>query len=178
MRIYPAIHYTMGGLWVDYKLMTTIPGLFVIGEANFSDHGANRLGASALMQGLSDGYFVIPYTIGNYIATTKFDKVDTSRIRKFARPRHASADHRLNACCRSRASALSIRFTANSAKSCGTTAACRARREGLESRDRNRFASCARNTGENVKVLGQWRGDEPVSWKRPDAWRISSNWPS
>ena len=64
MRIYPAIHYTMGGLWVDYHLMSTIPGLFVIGEANFSDHGANRLGASALMQGLSDGYFVIPYTIG------------------------------------------------------------------------------------------------------------------
>ena len=69
MRIYPAIHYTMGGLWVDYQLMSTIPGLFVIGEANFSDHGANRLGASALMQGLSDGYFVVPYTLGNYLAS-------------------------------------------------------------------------------------------------------------
>jgi succinate dehydrogenase / fumarate reductase flavoprotein subunit len=68
MRIYPAIHYTMGGLWVDYNLMTTIPGCFALGEANFSDHGANRLGASALMQGLSDGYFVIPYTIGDYLA--------------------------------------------------------------------------------------------------------------
>jgi len=68
MRIYPAPHYTMGGLWVDYNLQSTIPGLFVIGEANFSDHGANRLGASALMQGLADGYFVIPYTIGNYLA--------------------------------------------------------------------------------------------------------------
>ena len=78
MRIYPAIHYTMGGLWVDYNLQSTIPGLFVLGEANFSDHGANRLGASALMQGLSDGYFVIPYTIGNYLATNKFAKVDTS----------------------------------------------------------------------------------------------------
>ena len=66
MRIYPAVHYTMGGLWVDYELMTTIPGLYSLGEANFSDHGANRLGASALMQGLADGYFVIPYTIGNY----------------------------------------------------------------------------------------------------------------
>ena len=75
MRIYPAIHYTMGGLWVDYQLMSTIPGLFVLGEANFSDHGANRLGASALMQGLSDGYFIIPYTIGNYLASSKFDKV-------------------------------------------------------------------------------------------------------
>jgi len=78
MRIYPAIHYTMGGLWVDYYLMSTIPGLFVIGEANFSDHGANRLGASALMQGLADGYFVLPYTIGDYIAKNKFDKVDVS----------------------------------------------------------------------------------------------------
>ncbi|HWD21008.1 MAG TPA: fumarate reductase/succinate dehydrogenase flavoprotein subunit [Verrucomicrobiae bacterium] len=71
MRIYPAVHYTMGGLWVDYHLMSTIPGCFVLGEANFSDHGANRLGASALMQGLADGYFVIPYTIANYLATSK-----------------------------------------------------------------------------------------------------------
>ena len=78
MRIYPAIHYTMGGLWVDYNLMTTVPGLFALGEANFSDHGANRLGASALMQGLSDGYFVIPYTLGNYVASNKLEKVDTS----------------------------------------------------------------------------------------------------
>jgi len=71
MRIYPAAHYTMGGLWVDYNLMSTIPGLFVVGEANFSDHGANRLGASALMQGLADGYFIPPYTIGNYLAQNK-----------------------------------------------------------------------------------------------------------
>ncbi len=69
MRIYPAVHYTMGGLWVDYNLMTTVPGLYALGEANFSDHGANRLGASALMQGLADGYFVIPYTLGDYLAT-------------------------------------------------------------------------------------------------------------
>ncbi len=74
MRIYPAVHYTMGGTWVDYNLMSTVPGLFVIGEANFSDHGANRLGASALMQGLSDGYFVLPYTIGNYFASEKQPK--------------------------------------------------------------------------------------------------------
>jgi len=77
MRIYPAVHYTMGGLWVDYHLMSTIPGLFVLGEANFSDHGANRLGASALMQGLADGYFVIPYTLGDYIARQPFDPVST-----------------------------------------------------------------------------------------------------
>ena len=77
MRIYPAIHYTMGGLWVDYNLMSNVPGLHVLGEANFSDHGANRLGASALMQGLADGYFVIPYTIGNYLASTSLPKVST-----------------------------------------------------------------------------------------------------
>lgn len=76
MRIYPAVHYTMGGLWVDYELMTTVPGLYCLGEANFSDHGANRLGASALMQGLADGYFVIPYTIGNYLA----DEIRTKEI--------------------------------------------------------------------------------------------------
>jgi succinate dehydrogenase / fumarate reductase flavoprotein subunit len=75
MRIYPASHYTMGGLWVDYNLMSTIPGLFVLGEANFSDHGANRLGASALMQGLADGYFIIPYTIGDYLARQKAERV-------------------------------------------------------------------------------------------------------
>ncbi len=77
MRIYPAVHYTMGGLWVDYNLMSTIPGLHVLGEANFSDHGANRLGASALMQGLADGYFVIPYTLGHYLAGNTFPKVST-----------------------------------------------------------------------------------------------------
>ena len=76
MRIYPAVHYTMGGLWVDYELQTTVPGLYALGEANFSDHGANRLGASALMQGLADGYFVIPYTLGNYLA----DDIRTSSI--------------------------------------------------------------------------------------------------
>jgi succinate dehydrogenase / fumarate reductase flavoprotein subunit len=78
MRIYPAVHYTMGGLWVDYNLMSNLPGLFVGGEANFSDHGANRLGASALMQGLGDGYFVLPYTVGDYLARGGFQKIDTS----------------------------------------------------------------------------------------------------
>src|ERR1700687_5356374 len=84
MRIYPAIHYTMGGLWVDYNLMSNVPGLHVIGEANFSDHGANRLGASALMQGLADGYFVLPYTIGDYLASAKLPPVqaDHAEFRK------------------------------------------------------------------------------------------------
>ena len=76
MRIYPAVHYVMGGLWVDYELQTTVKGLYALGEANFSDHGANRLGASALMQGLADGYFVIPYTLGNYLA----DEIRTASI--------------------------------------------------------------------------------------------------
>jgi len=91
MRIYPAIHYTMGGLWVDYYLMSSIPGLFVIGEANFSDHGANRLGASALMQGLSDGYFILPYTVGDYIANSKLEKID-ARHPEFIRAETGIAD--------------------------------------------------------------------------------------
>ncbi|MGH9632588.1 MAG: fumarate reductase/succinate dehydrogenase flavoprotein subunit [Bryobacteraceae bacterium] len=90
MRIYPAIHYTMGGLWVDYQLMSTIPGLFVIGEANFSDHGANRLGASALMQGLSDGYFVVPYTIGSYLASNKLERIGTGHAEFRAAERNIS----------------------------------------------------------------------------------------
>jgi succinate dehydrogenase / fumarate reductase flavoprotein subunit len=92
MHIYPAPHYTMGGLWVDYNLMSNIPGLFVAGEANFSDHGANRLGASALMQGLADGYFVLPYTVGNYIAGTQIKKVATSHDTFKAAEQAAKAD--------------------------------------------------------------------------------------
>lgn len=94
MRIYPAVHYTMGGLWVDYNLMSTIPGLFVLGEANFSDHGANRLGASALMQGLADGYYVAPATVANYIASEKFEAVtDTHEAFKAAKD---AAQNRIN----------------------------------------------------------------------------------
>ena len=100
MRIYPAIHYTMGGLWVDYQLQSTIPGLFVLGEANFSDHGANRLGASALMQGLSDGYFIIPYTVGSYLASTKLSKVTAA---------HPEAQAALNSTQQGVAKLLAIR---------------------------------------------------------------------
>ncbi|HCN85184.1 MAG TPA: fumarate reductase/succinate dehydrogenase flavoprotein subunit, partial [Sphingobacteriaceae bacterium] len=91
MRIYPAVHYTMGGLWVDYNLQTTVPGLYCLGEANFSDHGANRLGASALMQGLADGYFVIPYTVGDYLANIGPKPVDTSHP-AFAETKKAAED--------------------------------------------------------------------------------------
>ncbi|MDX6766023.1 MAG: fumarate reductase/succinate dehydrogenase flavoprotein subunit [Candidatus Methylacidiphilales bacterium] len=92
MRIYPAIHYTMGGLWVDYELMSNLPGLFVLGEANFSDHGANRLGASALMQGLADGYFVIPYTINNYLASVGPGKCPKNDAPEFQQALQASRD--------------------------------------------------------------------------------------
>ena len=96
MRIYPAVHYTMGGLWVDYNLMSNIPGLHVIGEANFSDHGANRLGASALMQGLADGYFVLPYTLPNYLAGQmgKRPSIDHPEFEK-AEERRAGARSRI-----------------------------------------------------------------------------------
>ena len=112
MRIYPAIHYTMGGLWVDYNLMSTIPGLYVIGEANFSDHGANRLGASALMQGLADGYFVLPNTINDYVASTKLAKVDSSHAAVRDAEDAGGADHK-QACCTTRARARSIPSTAS-----------------------------------------------------------------
>jgi succinate dehydrogenase / fumarate reductase flavoprotein subunit len=92
MRIYPASHYTMGGLWVDYNLMSNIPGLHVLGEANFSDHGANRLGASALMQGLADGYFVIPYTIGHFFANNPVDRSVTTSHPEFKKAEQEATD--------------------------------------------------------------------------------------
>jgi succinate dehydrogenase / fumarate reductase flavoprotein subunit len=100
MRIYPAIHYTMGGLWVDYNLMTTIPGCFALGEANFSDHGANRLGASALMQGLSDGYFVIPYTIGDYLARSGAGSIspDSPEVKEVMESVRQRVDQLTSAC--------------------------------------------------------------------------------
>ena len=121
MRIYPAVHYVMGGLWVDYDLQSTIPGLFVTGEANFSDHGANRLGASALMQGLADGYFVLPNTIRDYLADGPFERITEDHPR-WSRPASRSrAGSRRS--CRSRARARWTATTASSARSCGTTAA-------------------------------------------------------
>ncbi len=125
MRIYPAIHYTMGGLWVDYQLMSTISGLFVIGEANFSDHGANRLGASALMQGLSDGYFIVPYTLGNYLASNQLDKADAGHP-EFLAAREAVAQ-RTSRLLNAKGSRVPwIRFIGNWANWFGTIAACRA----------------------------------------------------
>jgi succinate dehydrogenase / fumarate reductase flavoprotein subunit len=125
MRIYPASHYTMGGLWVDYNLMSTIPGLFVAGEANFSDHGANRLGASALMQGLADGYFVLPYVIGNYLATSRASE-DRPRATPGDGRRAARREARQQLLISSRPEGQAhgpTTSTASSAPSSGTTAA-------------------------------------------------------
>ena len=145
MRIYPAPHYTMGGLWVDYDLMSTLPGLFVIGEANFSDHGANRLGASALMQGLADGYFILPYTLGNYLAG---HARRAARRRPPGLPPHRGRGARAGgAAARApRASAPSTPSTASWATSCGTAAACRAPPTGSTRRS-SRSPPCARSTG-------------------------------
>ena len=132
MRIYPAVHYTMGGLWVDYELMTTIPGLYCAGEANFSDHGANRLGASALMQGLADGYFVLPNTISNYLAPqlgTQPVPTDHPAFQAAEADGPATAS---TATSPSAAPARPTRSTRSSARSCGTTAAWSAPRQGLE----------------------------------------------
>jgi succinate dehydrogenase / fumarate reductase flavoprotein subunit len=118
MRIYPAVHYTMGGLWVDYNLMSNVPGLFVLGEANFSDHGANRLGASALMQGLADGYFVLPNTINDYLAPL----LGRSRCRPTtprSRKRSGSVDEQVRKMLSSTATAPSTTSTASSARSVG-----------------------------------------------------------
>ena len=125
MRIYPAVHYTMGGLWVDYNLMSTMPGLYVLGEANFSDHGANRLGASALMQGLADGYFVIPYTLGDYLAGTPLPN-GHDRPRRVQGGRRHRSRRASTGCSPSRARRRRASSIASSAASCGTTSAWRA----------------------------------------------------
>ena len=145
MRIYPATHYTMGGLWVDYNLMTTIPGLHVIGEANFSDHGANRLGASALMQGLADGYFILPYTIGNYLATRGRRAPPTAGGRRCRRRKRPPSPAR-RSCSASRASAPSTTSTARWAGSSGSTAAWPATGRGWR-RPSRRSPPSARSSG-------------------------------
>ena len=142
MRIYPASHYTMGGLWVDYELMTTIPGLYCAGEANFSDHGANRLGASALMQGLSDGYFVLPYTIGNYLAPMLNKPIPGVDHPEFKAAEQAASERFDALPRRSRAHARPTGSTASSARSSGTTAGWSAPSRG----SRRRCPSCRRCT--------------------------------
>ncbi len=160
MRIYPAIHYTMGGLWVDYNLMTTIPGLYVVGEANFSDHGANRLGASALMQGLADGYFVLPNTINDYIASSKLEKVDASHPAVREAERGVAS---LNGSCwESRARARWIRIHRELGKMmwdyCGMSRTAEGLKTALGDDSRAARAVLARREG-----AGHGRGVEPVA---------------
>ena len=173
MRIYPAIHYTMGGLWVDYNLMSTIPGLFVIGEANFSDHGANRLGASALMQGLSDGYFMVPYTVGNYLATNKFRPCRHCAGSEAGGGVREADDERL----------LSIKgkrtvdsFHRELGKIVWDYCGMSRTAEGLESAI-GKIRELREEFWKDVNVPGS--GDDlNQAWRRPAAWRTSSNWRS
>ena len=132
MRIYPAPHYTMGGLWVDYNLMSTIPGLFVIGEANFADHGANRLGASSLMQGLADGYFILPYTIGHYLATAKLTA--SAKITGISSGASARDESGSAVSCIQKGAERLPHFTEKSVSCCGITVACPAMRKGSNQR--------------------------------------------
>ncbi len=160
MRIYPAVHYTMGGLWVDYNLMSTIPGLFVLGEANFSDHGANRLGASALMQGLADGYFVLPYTIGDYLAQTKLEPRRRDARRR-SRSRGGGRRARRNACWRSRASAPSTSFHRELGKIMWDNCGMARNEPGPRGRRWRRSRSCARSSGRTCSVAGRGRRAQP-----------------
>ena len=149
MRIYPASHYTMGGLWVDYELMTTVPGLYCAGEANFSDHGANRLGASALMQGLADGYFVLPYTIGNYLAPLLGKAGAGCRPSRVQGCRDRCRRSGSSDTSTSRAPARPTGSTVSSARSSGTTAAWSAPRKAW----RRPCRSCRRLYAEFQKDL-------------------------
>ncbi len=163
MRIYPAVHYTMGGSWVDYNLMSTLPCLFVIGEANFSDHGANRLGASALMQGLADGYFVLPNTLGNFFASSKQSKVSTSH------PEFRKTEEEVKARLRKLLSIRGKRTVSSFHRELGKLmwekCGMARNRNGL-SEALQRIPALRQEFWENVNVLGRWRGIEPVSGTR------------
>ena len=177
MRIYPAVHYTMGGLWVDYDLQTTVPGLFAIGEANFSDHGANRLGASALMQGLADGYFVLPSTINDYLARNPHHDEVADDHPGVAGGASAETEDRLQACCwPSTATARPTPSTGNSANSCGSTAAWPAPRRGCARRSSGSRRS-ARSSGAASRCPAPARSSTS-RWRRPTASSTTWNSPS
>jgi succinate dehydrogenase flavoprotein subunit len=167
MRIYPAPHYTMGGLWVDYDLMSTIPGLFVIGEANFSDHGANRLGASALMQGLADGYFVLPYTIGNYLAPRMGERVGTDH------PAFAAVEEevreRVSRLVATHGSRTVDAFHRELGKICWEHCGMSRNREGLE-KAIAAIPALAEEFRRDVRVLG---GDEEINQSLEKAGRVA-----
>ena len=156
MRIFPAIHYTMGGLWVDYDLMSNVPGLFVLGEANFSDHGANRLGASALMQGLADGYFILPYTIGDYLATQKFGsrpKPEAAEFRSAQQQAINTIERLLDVPGKKTVTEFHKQLGKILWEHCGMTRSGKGLREGLEM-----IAALREEFWRNVKVPGE--GDE------------------
>ena len=175
MRIYPAVHYTMGGLWVDYNLMSTIPGLFVLGEANFSDHGANRLGASALMQGLADGYFIIPYTIGELPGDAEagegHDRSSGVRAALADVPKRAST----RSCWRSRETARSTAFHRELGhamwENCGM-----ARNEAGSARRRSSASAQLREEFWSERQGSRASGASSTrTWSTPAAWPTSSN---
>ncbi len=172
MRIYPAVHYVMGGLWVDYDLQSTIPGLFVTGEANFSDHGANRLGASALMQGLADGYFVLPNTIRDYLAKGPFEPLAADAPAVVAARTVGRGAHR-QAAWRSTASAASTPSTRSSGRSCGSTAAWSARRRACSRRSTS-SAACARSSGATCASSAP-PTPSTRAWRRPAGSPTSSS---
>ena len=149
----------MGGLWVDYNLMSTIPGLFVLGEANFSDHGANRLGASALMQGLADGYFVIPYTIGNYLATTKLDKVDAAHP-EFRDAEARRASDRSSSCSSIKGKRTVDSFHRELGKIMWDYCGMARNAEGLQAGDRARFRELREEFWQQRERAGQRRRAE------------------
>ena len=171
MRIYPAVHYTMGGLWVDYDLQSTIPGLFVIGEANFSDHGANRLGASALMQGLADGYFVLPNTINDYLAAARSRRSTTP---PGGRGRARRSRGRIERCWPSTATARPTPSTASSATHVGLLRHG-AHRGGPAQGDRAGSASCSEEFWAGSRCPAR-RRSSTSRWRRPAGSPTSSSW--
>ena len=174
MRIYPAVHYTMGGLWVDYDLMSNVPGLFVIGEANFSDHGANRLGASALMQGLADGYFVMPNTLPSYLAG-QMGKRPSPDSPEFQEAEN-SVRARIEKLLKVNGTLRPIRSTASSAFFSGTNAECRVTNKDC-AKPFVKSPNFATNSGA-MCVFPEIKKTTTNRWNAPGASRISSNSPS
>ena len=171
MRIYPAIHYTMGGLWVDYNLMSNLPGLFVLGEANFSDHGANRLGASALMQGLADGYFVIPYTVGNYLAQTKLATVSADNVEVVQTLK--GTEERILQLLNIDGTRSPDSFHRELGKLCWDKCGMARSAEGLKEA-LQRIPSCVRSSGAICACSARVRSSTKA-WRRRAGWPTSSN---
>ena len=175
MRIYPAVHYTMGGLWVDYDLQSTIPGLFVIGEANFSDHGANRLGASALMQGLADGYFVLPNTIADYLASGPLEKVDASH--PAAVEARADVEDRIQRLLAVNGDRTVDSFHRELGQIMWEYCGMERTDDGPAQGDRRDPRAARASSGSGSRCPATARGSTS-RWRRPAGWPTSSSWPS